>query len=124
MQFSTLMVYVEDMTRAVSFYRDAMGLQCEVESPGWSQFALSGGASLGLHVARGPVKRDGGFVPGFAVEDIRVARERLTAAGAKVMQDYHDIPGGVVLELADPEGNTIDISQMGTSCSDLGVRSD
>jgi predicted enzyme related to lactoylglutathione lyase len=122
-QFTTLMVYVRDMDRAVSFYRDVLGLDVEVQSPGWSQFKLGNGASLGLHVAMGEIDPKPGWVPGFSVEDVRAAKEKLVASGAMIAQDYHDIPGGVVLEFTDPDGNHIDVSQMGISCADLGVAS-
>ena len=31
--------FVADMTRAVAFYRDVLGLQLKFESPGWSEFS-------------------------------------------------------------------------------------
>ena len=122
-QFTTLMVYVQDMNRAVSFYRDVLGLPVEMESPGWSQFSLGNGASIGLHPSMEARSPQPGWVPGFAIDDIKSAKERLTAGGARIAQDFHDIPGGVVLEFSDPDGNHIDISQMGISCADLGVGS-
>jgi predicted enzyme related to lactoylglutathione lyase len=120
-QLNTLMVYVHDMPRAVAFYRDVLGLPLEIESPGWSQFDL-GGVTLGLHMARGEAAMPApGWVPGFNVADVKAAKERIVGAGGRIAQDYHDIPGGVVLEFQDPDGNHIDVTQMGVSCADLGV---
>jgi predicted enzyme related to lactoylglutathione lyase len=119
-QFTTLMVYVKDMKRSVSFYRDVLGLSLEMESPGWSQFALGNGASLGLHVATGEAGAPRlGWIPGFNVDDIKAAKSRVLAAGATITQDFHDIPGGVVIEFTDLDGNSIDVSEMGISCADL-----
>jgi lactoylglutathione lyase len=122
-EFTTLMVYVTDMPRAVGFYRDVLGLPLEMESPGWSQFALGNGASIGLHPRRGGEAPAPGWTPGFKVDDVRAAKERLVSAGAEIASDFHDVPGGVVLEFTDPDGNVIDITQMGISCADLGVKS-
>ena len=121
-QLDTLMVYVHDMPRAVAFYRDVLGLPIVQESPAWSQFDLGNRVALGLHIAMGETKSpQPGWVPGFQVADVRAARERVAAAGGQIAQDFHDIPGGVVLEFTDPDGNHIDVTQEGVTCADLGV---
>jgi len=121
MQFTGLMVYVKDMERSVAFYRDVMELPLEMESPGWSQFSLGNGAWLGLHPSREAITPALGWTPGFSVTDIRSTKERLQASGSPITGDYHDIPGGVVLEFTDPDGHALNASQMGISCADLGV---
>jgi|SRR5438477_4623788 len=120
----TLMIDVSDMNRVVSFYRDVVGLPLEMESPGWSSFSLGGGASLGLHGGRmtGGEQRKG-WVPGLRVDDIRAARDRVAGGGGSIAGEYHDIPGGVILDLADPEGNVFEVIQHGITCADLGVKS-
>jgi len=40
------------MKRAVSFYRDVLGLPLKFESPGWSEFATEG-ATLAFHLSEG-----------------------------------------------------------------------
>src|SRR6266700_3165547 len=120
----TLMIDVADMKRVVSFYRDVVELPLEMESPGWSSFGLGGGASLGLHAGRmAGGERQKGWVPGLRVDDIQAARERVTNGGGSVAGEYHDIPGGVILDLADPEGNVFEVIQHGITCADLGVKS-
>ncbi len=121
-QLNTLMVYVQDMPRAVGFYRDVLGLPLVMESPGWSQFDLGSGIALGLHNAMGETRTPApGWIPGFAVDDVRAMKQRLVEANASITQDYHDIPGGVVIEFTDPDGNHIDVAQQGISVADLGV---
>jgi len=119
----TLMIEVTDMPRLVGFYRDAVGLSLEVESPGWSSFSLGGGASLGLHIARSPSGEKGGrgWVPGLRVEDIKATKDRIVESGGREAGGYHDIPGGVILDLQDPEGNVFEVVQHGVTCADLGV---
>jgi predicted enzyme related to lactoylglutathione lyase len=120
----TLMIDVVDMKRLVGFYRDVVGLAIEMESPGWSSFSLGGGASLGLHGGRSiPGARGKGWVPGLRVDDIQAARDRVVAGGGEVAGEYHDIPGGVILDLQDPEGNIFEVTQHGITCASLGVKS-
>lgn len=122
-QFTTLMVYVHDMDRSVAFYRDVLGLPLGMQSPSWSEFKV-GDFSLGLHTARDDAPKPApGWTPGFAVDDVRAARDRVLAGGGAIAHDYHDVPGGVILELADPDGNVIDVMQAGITCADLGVES-
>ncbi len=121
---TTLMVHVRDMPRGVAFYRDVLGLPLQMESGGWSQFDLGGGMVLGLHAAQdGTSSGPGGWTPSFRTDDVRAFKQRLTATGAIIAQDFHDIPGGVTLGFSDPEGNRIDAVQAGVSCADLGVAS-
>ena len=117
--FTTLMVYVRDMDRSVAFYGDVLGLTLEMKSPGWSQLRLPNGVALGLHVARSEGEPKPGFVPGFAVDDVVAAKDHLLMTGAAISGDFHDIPGGVVLEFSDPDGNHIDVTQMGITCAEI-----
>lgn len=53
------LLYVQDMSRAVQFYRDVLGLTVRMESPGWSEVAR-GDALIGLHAGgRWPTESDG-----------------------------------------------------------------
>src|SRR5664279_4244140 len=101
--FTTLMVYIHDMPRAVAFYRDTLGLSLTMESPYWSQFDLGSGVSLGLHPAPAEAKTpQAGWVPGFSVDDVADVKRRISAGtSGSIAADYHDVPGGVILELAD-----------------------
>ena len=119
---NTLITYVRDMPRSVAFYRDVLDLPLVTEGPGWSQFDLGNGLALGLHMMRGGGAAPApGWVPSFSVEDVKAARERITSAGAKLTQDFHDIPGGVVIEFEDPNGNPISLTQQGITAAELGV---
>ena len=123
-----LMVYVREMPRSVAFYRDVLGFKLQHESPGFSQFDLGGGVNLGLHGMRsgGPVSEpsgQAGWVPSFSVEDVRAAKERVSGSAGRLTGDFHDIPGGVIIEIADPDGNPISVMQAGITCADLGVAS-
>src|SRR5205085_5974243 len=51
MRLNYAIVFVSDMKRAVSFYRDVLGLPLRFESPGWTEFATAG-ATLALHASQ------------------------------------------------------------------------
>ena len=55
MRVNYAIVFVSDMTRAVRFYRDTLGLLLRFESPHWTEFATDG-ATLALHDAGEPVR--------------------------------------------------------------------
>jgi predicted enzyme related to lactoylglutathione lyase len=118
------MVYISDMSRSVAFYRDVLGLSLDMESPYWSQFKLSNGMILGLHPSREALKTpQGGWIPGFAVDDVVAFKQHALSNGGTLAGDFHDVPGGVIVEIADPDGNVIDVEQTGITCADLGVKS-
>ncbi len=108
----TLIAEVTDMPRANAFYRDVLGLVPEYESPHWSSYKIGDGR-LGLHP---PFERSkgggGGWVIGVATADIVALRAHLTASGIKV-GEFHQTPGGVVMDFDDPDGNRLQAMQRG-----------
>jgi predicted enzyme related to lactoylglutathione lyase len=127
MKVSALMIVwcqASDMDRSVAFYRDVLGLSLEFSSPHWSQFRI-GSMRLGLHPSlSGKTPPHGeygsGWFVGLEVDDLKALRGRLEAVGAPVHGDYHEVPGGTVLDFADPDGNVIEAMQIGVKAADLG----
>ena len=54
MRLNYAIVFVSDVKRSVSFYRDVLGLPLRFESPGWTEFATDG-ATLVLHPGEGSI---------------------------------------------------------------------
>lgn len=108
------------MDRAVGFYRDVLGMTVTSESPYWTAIDL-GGASLGLHPRFSPADgpRGGGWILGYAVSDLKALHERLIAAGARIVNAFHDVPGGVLVQFEDPDGNALQAIQRGTTRAEL-----
>ena len=50
MRVNYTIIFVSDMARSVSFYRDVLGLALKFESPEWTEFATEG-ATVALHAA-------------------------------------------------------------------------
>ena len=123
--FHTIWCQASDMDRGVAFYRDILGLKLSFASPYWSQFDLGNG-HLGLHPklenSEPPLGIYGkGWFVGFKTADIRALRAKLESNGVVIHGDYHDVPGGVVLDFEDPDGNTIEVIQMGLTAKDISA---
>ena len=120
----TIIVQTTDMDRSVAFYRDILKLAPGYVSPFWSSFDL-GSARLGVH----PVFEDNespSIIPfknaiiGVEAENIAVLKEALETAGEHVQGEYHDTPGGVILNFLDPDGNNWQAIQPGKKTTDIG----
>ena len=114
-------VFVSDMARSVTFYRDMLGLPLKFESPQWTEFATEG-YTLALHPADSPSAQDnkaagnaaGTCQPGFQVEDLDAFHQRMEDAGVVCLLAPHDPGFGVRLaKYADPDGLAVGISEQG-----------
>lgn len=101
--------FVEDMDRAVKFYRDIVGLPLKFQSPGWSEFE-TGETTLGLHPAS-EKNRAGKCEVGFSVENLQSFYEQLRAKGIifsmpPKKQDF----GETLAQFVDSEGAHVSVS--------------
>ncbi len=110
-----LLVYVENLERAVDYYRDVLGFKPLGGVAGTNfEFATSG-APLVLHrdgraseAPRGRV----GFVPSFQVaHGIHELIETYRKRGVRVVDDVLEVPHGWIAFIADLEGNVLQIYQ-------------
>lgn len=120
----TIWCQTSNMEASLAFYRDLLGLEPVYTSDHWTEFDLGNGR-LALHS-----RLDDGIDPlgvylrgwtvGVTTGDIRALRERLLAAGATIHSGYHETPGGVVMDFADPDGNVLQAMQVGLTIAALG----
>src|SRR4051812_47508348 len=118
MRALSLMViqYVHDMSRALAFYRDAMGLQVISESPGWSMLSC-GDALVGLHVIESGVAEDLAPHAGLSLEvqDLEIAIADIRKAGGNLREirepDLPHVPVRLAV-VEDSEGNVFEIGHM------------
>lgn len=120
---STTWCQVTDMDRAVTFYRDVLGLTPGHTTPYWSDFSI-GPLKIGLHPRLEGSEEPLGIVGkgwwlGLETQDIRALKAAVENSEGSVRGEYHDTPGGVVLTLADPDGNPIQAMQPGATAADL-----
>jgi lactoylglutathione lyase len=111
-------VFVSDMKRAVSFYRDVLGLPLKFESPGWTEFATAG-ATLALHAAEAPhaAKDDphhapaGRCRPGLAVEKLDEFHKRMVERGVLCVQEPKEVFGVRIAQYVDPDGLVLSVAE-------------
>ena|ERR1035437_6661758 len=103
-----VMFLVSDLSRAVMFYRDTLGLRCEIESLEyqWAEFDC-GNITLSL---KGRALADGTHGGGriaLAVDDIAAAQEELKQKGIHL--ESAPVNNGCCwhLEVRDPDGNLV-----------------
>ena len=113
-------VFVSDMARSVSFYRDTLGLPLRFESPGWTEFATDG-ATLALHASEWPAAGpdDPERVPagrcrtGFSVPNLAEFHRRMVERKVRCIQAPKEIFGALVAQYVDPDGMALSVSEAG-----------
>ena len=117
MRVNYAIVFVSDMKRAVSFYRDVIGLPLRFESPGWTEFATDG-ATLALHASEGsdpgenPLKEPAGRCrPGLGVPNLDEFHKRMIDKGVPCVQEPTAIFSARVAQYLDPDGLAISVGE-------------
>jgi lactoylglutathione lyase len=111
-------VFVSEMKRAVSFYRDVIGLPLKFESPGWTEFATEG-ATLALHASEGPASEQdsppkelaGRCRPGLSVPNLDEFHQRMMARKVPCIQEPKEAFGARIAQYSDPDGLVISVSE-------------
>lgn len=96
-------LYVSDMERSSSFYRDLLGIPLEGDDH-WQEASL-GGTRFALHRAHEGIGElsAGTIHVNLEVDDIDAAAERLTDAGVDVHETMRD-DWGAAVRVSDPDG--------------------
>lgn len=116
-----LLLFTGDLPRALTFYRDALGLAVVTDDqPGFVVLRAASGAELALHaippdvagaVASPPTWReDTSFKPCFAVDDLDAACHAVRAHGGQTRAPWA-WAGTVYCECADVDGNVVQLFQ-------------
>jgi lactoylglutathione lyase len=113
-----VIVFVSDMTRAVSFYRDVLGLPLRFESPEWTEF-VTDGATVALHASgTGSSESDGAdhsragrCRPGFSVPDLDAFHARMLERGVTCIEEPREVFGARLAQYRDPDGLAISVGE-------------
>ena len=119
-ELSCAIVFVSDMSRAVAFYRDVVGLPLRFESTHWTEF-VTGSATLALHLAGGGAAADatdgaaedtpaGRCRPGLRVPDLDAFHRQMLEHGVPCLQAPREVFGSRVAQYADPDGLVLSVS--------------
>ncbi len=118
MRVNYAIVFVSDMKRSVSFYRDVVGLPLKFESPGWTEFATDG-ATLALHASEGlDSERDnplqvpaGRCRPGLSVPNLDEFHKRMVERNVPCIQEPKEVFGARLAQYLDPDGLGISVAE-------------
>lgn len=118
MRVNYAIIFVSDMPRAVTFYRDVLGLPFRFESPEWTEFATAG-ATLALHKSDGiesakdgPGQTPAGRCrPGLCVPDLAAFHQRMIEHNVPCVQPPKETFGVRIAQYVDPDGLVISVSE-------------
>lgn len=107
---ATVWVPVEDMSRAIGFYRDTLGLEVQDHDGDWAEVQADG-LTIGLNqnedegagVSGGPVIA---FKPSDGIES---AVDELRSKDVEISGEISDHPWGRVATFKDSEGNDMQL---------------
>jgi catechol 2,3-dioxygenase-like lactoylglutathione lyase family enzyme len=121
-------LYVADLDRAATFYRDVMGLPCIFEDFRMRAFDVGGNGVLLLFPERGslkPIEIPGGTIPphdgsgpvhvafSIPVEELEEWQQHLTAHGVGLEGRTQWPRGGVSVYFRDPDDHLLEIATPG-----------
>lgn len=104
---ATVWLPVTDMARAVSFYRDDLGLEVLDHDGDWSE-VTAGDQRIGLNEGESP-EGDGGAVIAFGVDDLDATVDSLKEAGVEFTGEVSEHPWGRIAPFKDPDGNDLQL---------------
>jgi catechol 2,3-dioxygenase-like lactoylglutathione lyase family enzyme len=104
---TSAIVFVDDMARAVAFYRDIFGFPLKFESPAWSEFSM-GSVSLVLLPANGA---EGQLALGLTVPDVSAFAAALEAQGVSCTCTPNGAQLGQAARFVDPQQVSWSVTQ-------------
>ena len=100
--------FVADMDKAITFYRDTLGLAPRFATPFWTEL-VTGDTTLALHPAS-DANPAGKVQIGFGVDDLAAFHAEQTAAGVTFTQPPREQHGVMIAALLNSEGAEIRVS--------------
>ena len=107
-----LLIPVEDLAKAIAFYRDTLGVRFLFSAPPQMSFFMAGNVRLLVGVPEAGQSRNRGSMVYFRVADIRATHKTLSARGVKFGSEPHLVHKTPTSELwltefRDPDGNQL-----------------
>jgi predicted enzyme related to lactoylglutathione lyase len=111
--------YIDDMEKALSFYKSGLGLSADTESPGWSTLKVNDGLDLALHTGGGTDSSVPHPHTAFqttlvlTVDDLEAYLPRIVEYGGRldqIIEPREGIPVRMAL-VWDPAGNGFQVNQ-------------
>jgi lactoylglutathione lyase len=118
MRVNYAIVFVSDMERSVSFYRDVLELPLKFETTHWTEFATDG-ATIALHLSDGAENDPaspghtaaGRCRPGFCVQSLDDFHRKMANAEVVCIQEPKETFGSLIAQYLDPDGLAFSVSE-------------
>jgi predicted enzyme related to lactoylglutathione lyase len=109
MRYDGTMLITDRLEECQRFYADLLSVEPE-GGAGWARFALGDGSWIALHTPWRPgmTTTGGSQVVLLKVDSLDAETVRLTASGI-ACSEPHEIPGGAVVTISDPDGRAIQL---------------
>ena len=119
MKVEYAIIFVSDMKRSVSFYKDVIGLPLKFETTHWTEFATEG-ATIALHKSdiENPVREDpkneppGRWRSGFSVPNLAEFHKRMNENAVECLQEPKEVFGAMIAQYLDPDGLVFSVSEV------------
>ena len=108
MRLTYAIKFVDDMDRAITFYRDKLGLELKFQSPFWSEFA-TGDTVLALHPASDE-NPAGSVELGFALDNLGDFYARREELGIHFTREPKEQHGLHIAQIRDADGARVSVS--------------
>lgn len=107
--FKHVMLMVNDVTAAVKFYSEGLGLPVKKNSPAWAELDAEG-TTIALHAAEGA---NGGSSPilSFQVDDVQASVNALESLGGTLEGRIREPSFGKVAAMRTPDGHLVSLLQ-------------
>jgi catechol 2,3-dioxygenase-like lactoylglutathione lyase family enzyme len=107
-------IWSEDLNNLLPFYREVLGLQVALQSPGFVLLGenVESGPNLGLGThseVKGRASDPYRHMVGLESDDVDAEYARLLSAGVEFIEKPADHDGVRVVTLKDPEGNIVQL---------------
>jgi predicted enzyme related to lactoylglutathione lyase len=110
-QFVWFELTSSDMPKARRFYEELFGWKAN-EAGGYTMIEVSAAKELGAGIkVNGNGKATSHWAPYVAVGDVKKATKKAAQLGAKILEDVHETPNGIVSTVLDPTGATVNLWQ-------------
>ncbi len=107
----TTMVLVQDIDRALRFYRDILDLTVTLEQEDWALFS----EGVGLMLSPEPLPQDNlslnAVMISLNVDDVHAAYHELVLKGVTFFVGPTDVGGAIIASFRDTEGNILQMVQ-------------
>jgi len=112
----SILISTDDINKLTPFYRDVIGLNAAMEGAEFAVFATGSGSQLALGVhseVKGRSKEPNRIMVDLEVDNCQAEYDRLRAKGVEFTREPTEDEGFIVATLLDPDGNQLQLFQVG-----------